>query len=191
MLTTQSHKTMNVFKKLGFFSAFIIPILVIVGYKMGGGWNYLTVGFTFIIMPILDYLVGKDPSNPDENTIPKLLEERYYRFITFVWVYVQVGMVIWGAYAFATAHFGFWIAFGFVLSMSQVTGGIGITVAHELGHQKTKIEQIYSQILLMTVCYTHFFIEHNRGHHVHVATPADPATSLKNQTIFQFWLEIR
>ena len=32
-----------------------------------------------------------------------------------------------------------------------------------------------------------FFIEHNRGHHVHVATPADPATSLKNQTIFQFW----
>jgi alkane 1-monooxygenase len=32
----------------------------------------------------------------------------------------------------------------------------------------------------------HFFIEHNRGHHVHAATPHDPATSKKNQTIFKF-----
>jgi alkane 1-monooxygenase len=33
----------------------------------------------------------------------------------------------------------------------------------------------------------HFLIEHNRGHHTHVATPHDPATARKNQSIFSFW----
>jgi len=36
--------------------------------------------------------------------------------------------------------------------------------------------------------YMHFFIEHNRGHHRHVATPLDPATSRKGQTIYAFWI---
>jgi alkane 1-monooxygenase len=33
----------------------------------------------------------------------------------------------------------------------------------------------------------HFFIEHNRGHHVRVATPEDPATSRKGETFYGFW----
>jgi alkane 1-monooxygenase len=40
---------------------------------------------------------------------------------------------------------------------------------------------------LMTVCYMHFFIEHNRGHHVRVATPDDPATSRFGETFYSFW----
>jgi alkane 1-monooxygenase len=78
-----------------------------------------------------------------------------------------------------------WIAF--TTGMALVTGGIGITVAHELGHRSEKIEQRYSKILLMTVCYMHFFIEHNRGHHVRVATPDDPATSRKGESFYGFW----
>jgi alkane 1-monooxygenase len=78
-----------------------------------------------------------------------------------------------------------WIAFA--TGMALVTGGIGITVAHELGHRTEKTEQTYSKILLMTVCYMHFFIEHNRGHHVRVATPDDPATSRKGETFYAFW----
>ena len=39
----------------------------------------------------------------------------------------------------------------------------------------------------MTVCYMHFYLEHNRGHHVHVATPIDPATSRKNEHFYKFW----
>jgi hypothetical protein len=41
-----------------------------------------------------------------------------------------------------------------------VTGGVGITVAHELGHKAEKIEQLLAKVLLMTVCYMHFYIEH-------------------------------
>jgi alkane 1-monooxygenase len=95
---------------------------------------------------------------------------------------------VWGAYAVTTQKLTTpieWI--GFVIGFSLVTGGIGITVAHELGHKKSKLEQFYSKLLLMTVCYMHFYIEHNRGHHVQVATPDDPATARKDENFYAFW----
>jgi alkane 1-monooxygenase len=35
--------------------------------------------------------------------------------------------------------------------------------------------------------YGHFYIEHNRGHHVRVATPEDPASSRYGENFYQFW----
>ena len=57
-------------------------------------------------------------------------------------------------------------------AMSPV-GGIGINTAHELGHKKESHERWLSKIALAQSFYGHFYIEHNRGHHVRVATPED------------------
>jgi len=66
--------------------------------------------------------------------------------------------------------------------------GAGINVAHELGHKKGKLEQLIAKLILLPNLYMHFIIEHNRGHHVHIATPEDPATSRKGEMIYTFWL---
>jgi alkane 1-monooxygenase len=82
-----------------------------------------------------------------------------------------------------------WVGYvGFLLSMMSFTSN-GINVAHELGHKKSYLARFHAKLNLMTTCYMHFYIEHNRGHHVHVATPLDPATSKKNQTFYAFWLQ--
>lgn len=180
---------MNFFKKLGFFTAFIIPSLVVAGYFLGGWWNYLAIVFSFILIPLIDQQLGIDTSNPTESEIKIKGEEFYYRFVTYVWAYVQIAFVIWGCYAVGTGAINTpfeWI--GFTLSFALVTGGIGITVAHELGHKKSSLERFYSKALLMTVSYMHFYIEHNRGHHVLVATPEDPATAWKNESFYAFWM---
>ena len=39
----------------------------------------------------------------------------------------------------------------------------------------------------MPCLYMHFFIEHNYGHHLRVATPEDGATARYNQTVYGFW----
>ncbi|MCX5744570.1 MAG: hypothetical protein NT062_18930, partial [Proteobacteria bacterium] len=39
---------------------------------------------------------------------------------------------------------------------------------------------------LAQTCYGHFYIEHNRGHHVRVATPEDPASSRVGENFYQF-----
>jgi len=46
---------MNALRKLGFFSAFTIPILVIGGYYLGGWWNFSSIIFTYLLLPMTDY----------------------------------------------------------------------------------------------------------------------------------------
>jgi alkane 1-monooxygenase len=66
-------------------------------------------------------------------------------------------------------------------------GIFGINVAHELGHRVNKMEQTFAKLLLLTSLYMHFFIEHNKGHHKHVATASDPSTAKYNQSLYAFW----
>ena len=44
-----------------------------------------------------------------------------------------------------------------------------------------------SKIALAQSFYGHFYIEHNRGHHVRVATPEDPASARLGENFYQFW----
>jgi alkane 1-monooxygenase len=76
---------------------------------------------------------------------------------------------------------------GVILSLGVVLGSNGINVAHELGHREKLWERILGKILLIPSHYTHFFIEHNYGHHVHVSTPEDPSTAKYNQNVYAFW----
>jgi alkane 1-monooxygenase len=179
---------MNHLKKLGFFSAFIIPSLVVAGYNMGGGWIWLSVVFVFLVIPLIDYLLGLDTVNTPTAEQKVVGEEFYYRFVTYVWVFVQFAFFVWGGWAISSGGLTSWVEWsGFTIGFALVTGGIGITVAHELGHKKSRLERFYSQALLMTVCYMHFYIEHNRGHHVYVATPEDPATARRGESFYRFW----
>lgn len=180
---------MHLLKKIGFFTAFILPALVITGFYLGGLWNSLTIIFVFFIITTIDRASGIDTENASDSEAKIVSEEFYYRLITYIWTFVQVAFVVWGCYAISLnkLHTAIeWITF--VIGFGLVTGGIGITVAHELGHKKSKLEQFYSKVVLMTVCYMHFFIEHNRGHHVQVATPEDPATAKKNENFYSFWV---
>ena len=166
-----------------------MPALVILGFYLGGWWNFITLGFAFIILPIVDQLFGIDTSNVEESKVKIIGEEFYYRFVTYAWTYVQIGILFWGAYVVSIGGLTIWYEWvGFIPSFALATGGIGITVAHELGHKKSSLEKFYSRLILMTVSYMHFYIEHNRGHHVQVATLEDPATARKNENFYMFWL---
>ena len=79
-----------------------------------------------------------------------------------------------------------WDKVGLAVSIGCI-GGIGINTAHELGHKKESHERWLSKIALAQSFYGHFYIEHNRGHHVRVATPEDPASSRVGESFYRFW----
>ncbi|HMP98997.1 MAG TPA: alkane 1-monooxygenase [Cyclobacteriaceae bacterium] len=179
---------MKSLKKLGYLIPLVLPLILVFRFEQGGWHLYGTVIFAFIILPAIDYLIGLDTANVPKEEENSAAEEFYYRFVTYAWAFVQMGLVIWAAYVIGTGKINTtfeWI--GFILSFGTITGGIGITVAHELGHKKSAWERFLAQVLLMTVSYMHFYIEHNRGHHVTVATPEDPATSRKDENFYSFW----
>src|SRR5690606_25293997 len=74
---------------------------------------------------------------------------------------------------------------GLATGMGMVAG-IAINTAHELGHKKEKAERWVARLALAQAGYGHFYIEHNRGHHVRVATAEDPASSRMGETIWEF-----
>lgn len=178
---------MKAFKKYTYLICFILPVFAYLGYVLGGWYNYLTPFLVFVVLPLLDLVIGLDSTNPKEEEVPALQNEKFYRYITYFWAYMQVAFVAWACYAVVANPMETYALIGFLISIGLNTGGLGITVGHELGHKNTKYEQFLSKMLYMTVCYMHFFIEHNKGHHVNVSTPDDPATSRLNESFYTFY----
>jgi alkane 1-monooxygenase len=141
----------------------------------------------FGVVPVIDLVVGLDRSNPPDDVIEALERDRYYRWITYAYLPIQYAAFVLAMWYIARAD-GLSTSgrIGLALSIGCI-GGIGINTAHELGHKKVHLERWLSRIALAQTFYGHFYIEHNRGHHVRVATPEDPASSRVGESFWAFW----
>ena len=91
-------------KKVGYWM-FLLPVVLPVAtwyliqqYGYANWLAWFPVLFVFGILPVLDYLVGQDPVNPDEESeVPALNAEKYYRFLTLMVVPLQLFLTIGGA----------------------------------------------------------------------------------------------
>ncbi len=72
------------------------------------------------------------------------------------------------------------------LGVGGITGSQGITFAHELGHSKRRLDRVAAWLLMTSVLYAHFMVEHYRGHHVRAATNDDPATARRGESLWRF-----
>ena len=178
---------MNISKKIGFAWGYSFIAFFLLGYYyISHNWTFFVFFYAYLLVPVLDQLVSRDSQNASAEEYEKLIKDRYFDVLVYSHVYIQYFMLIWCCYALTHDNLTWWQTAGLLLSQGVYASTI-INVAHELGHRTSPIAQFHARMALLSVCYMHFFVEHNRGHHVHVATPLDPATSKKNQTIFSFW----
>jgi alkane 1-monooxygenase len=143
---------------------------------------------TFVVIPLLDHLVGADAENPPDSALAWLENDRFYRWVNFLYLPGQYLSVVFACWIWAG---GGWVHMSFVDKLGLmvtvgIIGGIAISTAHELGHRRAGLERRLSKLALAQSCYGHFFVEHNRGHHARVATPEDPASSLLGESLYAF-----
>ncbi|WP_396330016.1 alkane 1-monooxygenase [Burkholderia anthina] len=141
--------------------------------------------FAFGVIPVLDTLIGDDRDNPPETVVPQLERERYYRFIVYLATLVEYVAFFACVWIVGTHALTWYDYVGFALSLGAATG-ISINTAHELGHKTNRFERWLAKITLAPVAYGHFFVEHNRGHHVRVATAEDPASARYGESFWAF-----
>jgi len=157
-------------------------------FQTGYQWLLIVPLFiTYIIIPVLDWVLGSDINNPPEEIVPQLEQDRYYRRLTWITVPLHFITLIVVAWFVSTQNLSAWA----VLLMAITAGaysGLGINTAHELGHKKAPLEQLLAKIALAIPAYGHFCVEHNRGHHRFVATPGDPASARMGESIYSFAL---
>ncbi|MEU6577279.1 alkane 1-monooxygenase [Streptomyces sp. NPDC046805] len=137
------------------------------------------------IIPVVDLAIGKDLVNPPQSALTWLEQDRYYRWCTFMYLPLQYAGLVTGSWLFADGGLSVVDKVGLAVTLG-VVAGIAINTAHELGHKKEELERWLSRIALAQTCYGHFFIEHNRGHHVRVATPEDPASARLGEGFYRF-----
>lgn len=170
-----------------------VPILGLIGPALyllvspSEFWLWLSPLFFYFGIPLLDALIGEDPSNPPESEVPALEADPYYRWITYLLVPVLWASFIAICLFVASQPLS---ATGLLAMIINTGGGLGfaINLGHEMGHKKSTLERWLAKLALAPACYGHFYIEHNRGHHRDVATPVDPASSRMGESIYRFVL---
>jgi alkane 1-monooxygenase len=149
---------------------------------LGQAWGvaWITLIVTYVAIPLLDLLVGKHRAMPAAQPLP------FARWVPRVQVPLQAVLLITAVLLAPQLEPTELLVMA--LAVGTVTGGAGITVAHELGHRASPLDRVLAKTLLVSVAYGHFYVEHVRGHHVRVGTPEDPATAPRGMNVYRFWL---
>ncbi|MFI4992668.1 MAG: alkane 1-monooxygenase [Solirubrobacterales bacterium] len=178
-------------KRYAWLLGLIVPSLPFLAFGLveatgiGAFWFYGPF-LVFAVFPLLDLAIGMDASNPPDSVIKWLEQDRYYRWCTYLYIPLQYAGLVLACWLWSSGKLSTLDDIGLALTVAMVSG-IAINTAHELGHKRASSERWLSKIALAQSAYGHFFIEHNRGHHVRVATPEDPASSRLGESFYAFF----
>lgn len=173
--------------------AYLVPATAALGLLWGGPWAWLTVFFVYGLVPVADALGGEDRSNLDEAGQQRAAASRWASLPLHLALPVQLGLFWMLAAAWrgdlggaAGGEADWLVRAGWIASTAITCGGLGIVIGHELVHRRDRREYWLGKLLLGTVLYMHFAIEHVRGHHPRVGTDDDAASARRGQTVYGF-----
>ena len=145
-----------------------------------------SVAFVFVAIPLVDRVLGTEKTNPTADQEASWKRPRVWAPALYLYAVTHFALLIVGGQVALESSWVHGIGVAFVVGL--YTGGIGITVAHELCHKKDLLPRLTADLLLASVWYQHFAVEHVRGHHLQVSTPADPASARRGENVYAFLL---
>jgi len=162
-------------------------ILAWLAFSSKGWLTWTPMLYAWVLMPAIELFIKPDDKNLSEAEEELAKKDRLYDYLLYAIIVLQFAALFYFFTSIKTAGLLWWETAGRIFSMGLLCGTFGINVAHELGHRVNTYEQVFAKALLLTSLYMHFFIEHNKGHHKHVATPQDPSSARYNEPVFSFY----
>lgn len=169
--------------------AFSVPIIGLIGFYFQGIASYAALVYAFGFIPLAELFLPIDETNYEEKEIESRLNNKLFDLFLYLNVPIVYGCIGYVLYLITFKNLTSFEITGLTLSLGVILGANGINVAHELGHRNSLFEKLLGKLLLIPSHYTHFYIEHNHGHHLHVSTPQDPSTAKYNQNLYSFWYQ--
>ena len=174
--------------KLKYLSIFALPFTVYIAFTSGNLWTYLPAGVFYGVVPALELFLTANSRNLNEKERESALHDSFYDWVLYLMVPLQIIYLLFFFHAVQSPGLSTFELIGRISSMGIMCGVTGINIGHELGHRSLRVEQFLGEILLLTSLEMHFLPYHNRGHHFNVATPGDPATAKRGESVFVFWV---
>lgn len=175
---------------LGSLALPIVPLSAYALYFAGGEnpiFMVLPLLYFFGFIPALDAIVGSDSQNPPEDVVPAMSKDTYYETVAYLMIPAHFFLFLATVWMVGTQGLPAWAVALLAVGIGSINGSL-INIAHELGHKTDKRNRAFAKLALSLSGYGHFTAEHNRGHHVHVATPEDCASSRFGESVYQFAL---
>ena len=174
------------FKYFKYLGAHLVPAVVAFSLYMGGYYTFTALLFLFGFLPFVELFTTGTKENMDQAEEEMAKEDPIYDFIIYSLFPLQ--FIVFGFFLYQISDPNLYLheIIGMITAYGMACG-LAINTAHELGHRSSKVEQLISKSMLWTTLYMHFFIEHNRGHHMHVATEEDPGSSRYGENIYAFF----
>lgn len=135
----------------------------------------------------MELIFPVDTENLNSEEVGSKLKRKVFDWLLYLNLPVVYGLLAYGLFQVVSYPLETYEFVGMIFSVGIVLGVNGINVGHELGHRQATNERFIGKALLLPSLYMHFYIEHNYGHHLHAATPEDPATAKYNQSVYSFW----
>ncbi len=176
------------YRDLKYLWAYVIPAVLVAVLALRGLLSFGGIAIAFVIIPLIELFLPGTTKNYSPEREEEQLKKPIFDILLYLNVLFVSLMVVWYLYLVAYVPLENYEYWGITGSMGVFLGAMGINVAHELGHRSTWYEQLMAGILLLPNLYMHFTIEHNRGHHVNIATDEDPASARYNEWLYAFWL---
>ena len=175
-------------RDLGFLLPFSLALLPAGGVALiAAGWPApLGAAFPLLVifgvLPVVDAVCGIETANRDVADD----RQRYFRALTLLALPVWLAVLAYCAHEFTLLPLGAFGKLAWIVSTGVLGGVLAINPAHELVHKSAALERIAGGLLLTSVGYHGFKIEHVRGHHVNVATPADSSSANFGESVYAF-----
>ncbi len=173
--------------KFKYLLVYVTPLVILISLVSSGWITYLAVIVLFIFIPILELILSGSEQNMNEFAEGIAKENKFYDCVIYSMVPIQLIFTCLFLENISKVSLDTFEKIGMILAFGLSCGIFGINVAHELGHRNTRYEQWMAKLLLLTSQYMHFFIEHNKGHHKHVSTDLDPASSKYGESLYSFY----
>ena len=173
---------------LNWLALLFVPLIAWVAAQ-GGWWLLAMPASTWWLFMWLDLITPNERRDADPDTDDARLAA--HKLLTIAWVPLQFGVIfglIW--YATRAEHLSGLERVGLFGGVGVLTGTIGINYAHELMHQRNRLERWCADLLMGSVLYSHFRSEHLLVHHRYVGTPKDPVTARYGETFWRFFVRV-
>ena len=163
-------------------------VLCFFSFTNTGLWCWIPLVYAFGLIPMLEIILKPEAANLTAAESELAKKNVLYDLMLYLFLPLQYVFLFLYLHSLSISQLPAWDLAGRIISMGLLCGVFGINVAHELGHRTNAYERIFAKALLATSLYMHFYIEHNKGHHKKVATPEDPSSARKNESIYFFWI---
>ena len=144
----------------------------------------------YCLLPLLDYILPVDHFNLTPERVRKFEKDRRFLVPLYTIVLLDFAFYLSVLIRISRGTLGnTWTEFlVYAVSAAQI-GMVNGTVGHELFHRRALIHKVMGTLSFSKMLYGHFFIQHIRSHHKFVATPVDPSTAQKGESLYYFFIK--